>query len=205
MSKDDSSTKTGMATASFVLGIISIALSFIPIINNVVFVTAIIAIILGLVSLIKKQKIAFSIIALILGVASIFCTISIQKSISDSIDEIVDETNSSLNDMDGTNTEEILGRDVEVTLGEFEVEEGEYITETSLSIKVTNKLSEKASFNITIEAVDENGDRIDEGYVYANDLGAGQSQTFDIFEYVEEDKLEDMKNATFKIASVSKY
>lgn len=72
-------------------------------------------------------------------------------------------------------------------------------------VKVTNKSSETKSFNIHIEAVDSNGTRIDEGYVYANSLSSGQSQDFKIFTYVSSDKLDAMKNATFRIVEASMY
>lgn len=68
-----------------------------------------------------------------------------------------------------------------------------------------NKTTESKSFSIHIETVDETGARIDEGYVSANDLNAGQSQNFEIFTYVSQDKLDKMKKATFKIVEVSMY
>ena len=49
------------------------------------------------------------------------------------------------------------------------------------------------------------GARIDDGYVYANDLTSGQTQEFKIFTYVSSDKVEEMKNATFKVVEVSMY
>ena len=74
-----------------------------------------------------------------------------------------------------------------------------------MTVKVTNKTSETKSFNLHIEAVDESGARINEDYVYANDLAAGQSQSFDIFTYVSSDKLNAMQNATFKIVEASMF
>ena len=62
-----------------------------------------------------------------------------------------------------------------------------------------------SSFSIQVEAVDANGSRIANDYIYANNLNAGQSQEFKLFEYVESDKLNSMKNATFKIVEVSMY
>ena len=63
-------------------------------------------------------------------------------------------------------------------MGKFEVIKGEYgFNKTKLTVKVTNKTNDKKSFGFHIEAVDSDGSRINEGYVYANDLGAGQSQT----------------------------
>ena len=99
-----------------------------------------------------------------------------------------------------------MQNDVEVTLGNFEVNEGEYgITETQLKVNVKNKTSETKSFNIQVEAINSDGSRIASDYIYANSLTAGQSQEFKIFEYVTSDNLEAMKNATFKIVEASMY
>lgn len=51
------------------------------------------------------------------------------------------------------------------------------IIDSILTVKVTNKTNDKKSFSFHIEAVDSDGSRINEGYAYANDLGAGQGQT----------------------------
>ena len=50
-----------------------------------------------------------------------------------------------------------------------------------------------------------NGNRIDEDYVYANDLSSGQTQNFEIFTYIEDSKIDGMKAATFKIIEASAY
>ena len=56
-----------------------------------------------------------------------------------------------------------------------------------------------------MEAVDQNGNRINQDYVYANNLTAGQSQDFDIFQFVSSDQIEAMQNATFNIVEASAY
>ena len=76
---------------------------------------------------------------------------------------------------------------------------------TKMTVQVKNKTTEKKSFNIHVEAINENGERIAEDYIYANDLGAGQSQSFDIFTYVQDSKLDSMKKATFKIVDISEF
>ena len=107
--------------------------------------------------------------------------------------------------MDGTNTEKVL-KQVDVDMGNFEVETDEYgFNETKLTVKITNKTNETKSFSFKIEAVDENGNRISDDTIYANDLTSGQSQNFDIFEYVESEKIDAMKNAKFNIIEASMY
>jgi len=70
---------------------------------------------------------------------------------------------------------------------------------------VKNKSLEKKSFSIHIEAVDSNGSRIADDYVYVNDLGAEQTQNFEAFNFVDSDKVNSLKNATFKIVEISMY
>ena len=193
--------KSGLCTAGLVLGIIGVFKLFIPIINNLSFFMGVIAIIFGLVS-IKKASKGKMIATVILGIIAIVITLSVQKAASDTLDAVSD----SLNTATGANTEEVLSNYVNVELGNFEVTEGEYgMTETNMTVKVTNKSNDTKSFSIQVEAIDNNGNRINQDYIYANNLAAGQSQNFDIFQYVEPDKLDAMKNATFNIVEASMY
>lgn len=202
MSRKEETKNSGFATAGLVLGIIGACTSFIPIINNLSFILGILAIIFGIVALIKKSGKGKVIASIILGIVAIAITLSAQKSVSDSLDNLSKD----LDKVTGNSTEEVLANDAEVTLGSLEVTKGDYgITNTKLVVTVKNKTSEKKSYNFHIEALDSNGSRIGEDYVYANDLTAGQSQSFEIFTYISSDKLDAMKNATFKIVEASAY
>lgn len=201
MGSHSETQKSGLCTAGLVLGIVGVCTSFIPIINNLSFFMGVIAIIFGLVS-IKKASKGKMIATVILGIIAIVITLSVQKAASDTLDAVSD----SLNTATGANTEEVLSNYVNVELGNFEVTEGEYgMTETNMTVKVTNKSNDTKSFSIQVEAIDNNGNRINQDYIYANNLAAGQSQNFDIFQYVEPDKLDAMKNATFNIVEASMY
>lgn len=194
--------KSGLATAGMVLGIVGICTSFIPFINNLSLVMAIIAFIFGIIALVKKAGSGKAATAIILAVFTVIITLSMQNSFSNSLDK----TNKELDKAVGNSTEEILKNDANVVLNKFEVIKDKYgYEDTELKVSVTNKTSDKKSFNIHIEAVDNTGARIGDDYVYANDLGAGQTQEFKIFTYVSSDKVETMKNATFKIVEVSMY
>lgn len=200
--------KSGFATAGLVLGIVGICTSFIPIINNLSFVMGILAVAFGVVALIKKAGKGKIIASIILGILAIVITINSQKALSDSLQTLSNDLQTLSNDLDkasGNSTEEILANDVNVELGKFETIKGQYMTETKLNVKVTNKTSESKSFSIQIEAIDSNGTRIDQDYIYANNLSAGQSQNFEIFTLITSDKINSMKNATFKIVQVSMY
>ncbi len=195
------SKKSGLATAGLVLGIIGICTSFIPIVNNASFFLGILAVVFGIIPLIKKVSKGKAITALILGVLAVVITLSLQNSWSKSLDELSDD----LDTMTGGNTQEVL-KNVDVQIGDFEATTDKYgWTETKLTVIITNKSDEKQSFDIEIEAIDADGNRIDTDYIYANDLAAGQSQSFNLFEYVEDDVLEDMKKATFKVFEASMY
>lgn len=192
--------KTGFSVAAMVLGIIGICLSFIPIVNNVSFILGVLSVIFAIVSLVKKSGKAKAIVGLILGILSVVITLSLQNSWSKSLDDVGKD----LDNMTGDNTEEILKKDVDVNIGKLNVttyEDG--YSDSELVVTVTNKSKEKKSFTIHIEAVDNTGKRIDDDYVYANDLNSGQTQDFKIFTLVSSEKLEQMKSAEFKIIDVS--
>ena len=193
--------KSGFSTAGLVLGIIGICTSFIPIINNISFILGILAVIFSIVALAKGASKGKIIASIILGILAIVITINSQKALSDSLETLSKD----LDKATGNSTEEILANNVDVVLGDFEVIEGKYTTETKLNVDVTNKSTETKSFNIQIEAVDENGSRINQDYIYANNLSAGQSQNFELFKFIGSDDLESMQNATFKIVQVSMY
>ncbi len=192
--------KTGFSVASMVLGIIGICLSFIPIVNNVSFILGVLSVIFAIVSLVKKSGKAKAIVGLILGILSVVITLSLQNSWSKSLDDVGKD----LDNMTSDNTEEILKKDVDVNIGKLNVTTDEYgYSDSELVVTVTNKSKEKKSFTIHIEAVDNTGKRIDDDYVYANDLNSGQTQDFKIFTLVSSEKLEQMKSAEFKIIDVS--
>lgn len=194
--------KSGFGTASLVLGIIGVCTSFIPIVNNVSFILGLIGAIFAIISLIKKASKGQAVAGIILCILAMVITLSAQKALGDGLNEV----SSNFDKATGNSTEEVLANDVDVQLGNFEVNKGGYgLTETKLTIKVTNKTNDKKSFSFHIEAVDSDGSRIKEDYVYANGLGSGQSQNFDIFTYVSSDKIDAMKEATFKIVEASMY
>ena len=194
-----------LATAALVLGIIAVVLSFVPIINNLAFVMGGLALIFAIITLVKKKSVTTSIIALVLAIASMGITLAMQKSVGDALDKVGEEINQSLDDSTGKNTDDILKNDLGVTIGEFTVTESEYgLQDSKLVVTVTNKTAEKGSFSVKVEAVDADGKRIDDDTLYANDLGAGQSQDFTMFTLVSSDKYEALKTASFKVVSATK-
>lgn len=200
MANDGSVKKSGLATASLVMGIVGISLSFIPILNNASIILGILAVIFGIIPLTKKLAKGKAIAGLIMGILAVVIAIALQSSWSNAIDDISDD----LNTATGGNTEKVL-ENLDISIGTFEVTTNEYGWEdTKLTVKVTNRADEKVSYSITIEADDSNGDKLDDDVIYA-DLSAGQSQSFDLFEYVDSDLVDDLQNATFKVSEASSY
>ena len=198
--------KNKLASSSIVLGVIGLCTSFIPIINNISFVLALIALIFCIISLLKGASKKTAIAGIILSIITIMIVVNTQKSLSESIDNAVNELNDTIDTAAGNKTDEILSKYLDVTIGTFSSTTDSYgFSTTELPVTVKNKSSEMKSFSIQIESVNSDGSRITTDYIYANNLGAGQSQEFKAFEYVESNKITSLQNSTFKIVEVSMY
>lgn len=138
------------------------------------------------------------VLAIILVILYVVFAASLFNNISNNIPEIGDVFSEET-------TDKILEKDVDVSFGEFKVTNNGYYSETSLDITVKNKAEEQCTYYITIEAVDANGARIDTDMIYADRLGAGQEIYLKAFEYVDQEKLNQFKNATFKVLEINKY
>lgn len=102
-------------------------------------------------------------------------------------------------------TDEILDKYVDVTFGEFEVTNNGYFTVTSLDVTVKNKADKQYTYFITIEAIDSNGARIETDTVYADRLGSGQEIYLKVFEYIDQEKLDQFESASFRVLEINKY
>lgn len=185
-----------MGIAALILGIIGFLVSF-TIFQDLSIILSILALVIGIIALVKKKSKGMAIAAIVLAALGLVIVFT-QDSPTDSLDE-------TSKNLGGENTEKILKNDIDVKLGEFQVTTDEYgLSDTKLVVTVTNKNKEKASYDIKIEAVDADGKRIMEDSVYADSLAKGQTQDFEIFNFVDSEKIEAMKSATFKIVEVSK-
>lgn len=205
--------KSGLGIAGFVIGIIAIVFSFIPIVNNIAFFIGILAAVFGLIGALTHKSKGLSIAGAVLGVLAVIITLALQsmwsKALDDAsaqLDDAMQSADTQLGYMSGENTEEILQNYLNVELGEFTMSKDQYgLVKSSLPVTVTNIGSESKNFSLHIEAIDSGNSRIMEDYVYANDLGAGQSQTFEVFQYIPDDKYDAMAEATFSIVEASMY
>ena len=102
-------------------------------------------------------------------------------------------------------TDKILEKYVDVSFGEFKVSSNGYYDETSLDVTAKNISDKQYTFYITIEAVDENGDRLGTDIIFADRLNAGQSISMTAFEYIDKDKIDDFRNASFKVLDIQYY
>lgn len=206
--------KSGLAIAGLIIAIFSLVMAWVPILNNVMFFFALLSLTFGIIGLIavkKKKRIGqgLAVATIIISVVAGAMVLASQAFYSSVIDSVGNSVNETMNDYNGNNTDKLLKDSVDVTLGQFTVDTGAeieytYDDTTKLPVTVKNKSSEKASFTVKIEAVDANGTRITEDTVYVNDLNAGQSQVADAFTYVQSDKLDALKVASFKVLSVTK-
>lgn len=211
---EDSSHKgNGFATTALVLGIIGICTSFVPIINNASFFLGLIAIIFAIIALVKKASKGKTISSLVLGILAVVITLSLQakwskdlSNISASADAIMASTSTEMDNATGDNTEEILKNNLTVDMGTFSAVTDQYnLTTTELPVTLTNIGTESKSFMVHLEAVDADGNRIVDDTLYANSLGAGQSEDMKAFQLITSDKVEAVKSATFRIVEVSMY
>lgn len=206
---DTNKPRSGFAIAALVLGIVAAATSFMPIINNASFFIALIGFILAIVAIagIRKGRNSgkgLAVAGLVLSIVAGLLVLGTQAFYSAVLDEAVDQSTQQLNKMTGNATDDILGVDVEVTIGEYSISKDQYgLVKSGLPVTVKNLLNEPSSFWINIEAVDANGSRINDDTVIINDLGAGQSTKLEAFAFVSSDDYEAMKNASFNIISVS--
>lgn len=206
---DTNKPRSGFAIAALVLGIVAAATSFMPIINNASFFIALIGFIFAIVAIagIRKGRNSgkgLAVAGLVLSIVAGLLVLGTQAFYSAVLDEAVDQSTQQLNKMTGDATDDILGVDVEVTIGDYSISKDQYgLVKSGLPVTVKNLLNEPSSFWINIEAVDANGSRINDDTVIINDLGAGQSTKLDAFAFVSSDDYEAMKNASFNIISVS--
>ncbi|MFD7310671.1 FxLYD domain-containing protein [Promicromonospora sp. NPDC059942] len=190
----------------------------IPIINNFAAILAVLALIFGIVGLVRTRRgrshyrgLAISaIIISVVATGGVFASqafyVSTIDAVSEGVDEAGAELDSNLDKMDGSATEEILKNDLTVDIGSFEAKTDDVgLVETSLPVKITNKADEAYTYDVSVEAVDASGDRIEEDWASTNSLKPGQSQSFELFVLASEENLKELKSAKFQVFEVSQY
>lgn len=193
--------RSGLATASMVLGIIAIIGCWIPFLNIFSIIMGFIGLALGIPAFIvlltkKKGSMGKTIAGLILCLITVIVGINMNNAAGKAVNDSVDEVN-------GNKTEDILKNDIDVNFGTYTTDGNEYYESGKLEVTVKNKTNNVQSYTISVEALDSEGVRITTDTIYANDLGAGQTAKYDTFSYGNVDKLKT--TVTFKVYEVSKY
>jgi len=218
-----SSTST-LAIVGFVLAILGFLGSWIPFLNLFAVVLGIAGVVLGFVGLsqVKRGRTGkgFSIAAIALGVASVLVTIAIwvvvvvaannassqyEQAIVD-LEQETSEWDEELDRMSGEATEEILANDLGVEFGAFEGEPDEYgWVESTLPLTLTNTSDEPLTFDLDVDAIAADGTVIESDFAYTDELAPGESETVEVFTYIDEENLEAMRTATFEVTRASAY
>lgn len=195
----------GFAIAALVLGIIACCLGLIPILGYFAFPLAAAGLALGIIAINRSRKAQSGKGMAITG--TVLCALGLVLATIGVVivHNAFSDLDSSLNEIAGNSSEQILQKDLDVELGQFAVDNSGVLPSTKMTVKLTNKSSEAASFNVQIEAVDSDGSRIADDTLFVQNLGPGQSIDKDAFAFVPSTDYEKLKTATFRVASVSKY
>ena len=206
------SESTGMYTAGFVLGIIGIVFAFIPLMYWLAYVLGGLALVFGIVGLVKKAEGNKPLTATILGAVALVVAIvmnivwvNVAHFGLGLVEDIVNnsEITNTINDfLDGYESD-ALGKTVEVKINGYVDYDGT-LADKALSVTIKNIYNKTLSFSVSIEALDENGDRIDTSDVYVDSLAPGQSATEYAFDYSSLDE-EELEGATFRIYRATSY
>ena len=201
------------SVSGFILGIISIVIAFVPFLNYLAIVTGILSIIFGIMGIGQEGIKKVACVGIILSILSIIITYVITNYKKDFIYNKIYNVSNELNDSfnnENNNSEDVLKKQVDVILGDFEitseVDDFEMMNNTSkLPVTLKNKSNEIKSFNVTIEAVDEEGNRITEEQVYVEKLRPNQSYETEAFNYASDEMAEKLENAKFVVLDASSY
>ena len=187
-----------MSVASLVLGIVGCVLSGILIVNNIVPILAVVGFALGIVAIKKGIGNRGAAIA---GI--VLCVVSVTLGVQAFVGAALDAASDSLDRSAGKQTEQVLQNDVNVTFEDYVIEEKDYHQQGYLPVVVTNTSDKVQSYTITVAAVDKNGGRFEESYVYVNDLGPGKTAVDDRnFMAFTQEKCDVFKDATFEVEKV---
>ena len=211
--KEKKEGRSALGIAGFVIGIVALIFSFIPIINNIAFFIGILAVVFGIIGCIIHKSKGMAIAGIVMGILAMVITLLLQSIWSKAFDEaseqlndVIESADSQLDNMTGDNTEELLNKSISVEFGDFSIYKDEYgFIKSSLPVTITNLETENKTFSIHLEAIDGSGARIIDDTIYANDLGAGQSQILEAFQYIQDEKFDVMQNVTFNVVEVSMY
>ena len=194
-----------MITAGFILGIVGIVLSFIPFINFMAFVMG------GVVGVNKRIGGSQAIASVVLGAITLFITIGMYVIVARmavwglaSTSRIFNRVANVADSMSGKKTDKLLSASVDVKIGKLRQTTNQYGEQTmSVPVSVRNLESREMSYSIWIDAYNANGDKIASDVVRVINLDSKRVQDVDVFQHMDNETQEALKNATFKVTRVS--
>ena len=203
--KSKKTESTGLYTAGLVLGVIGVVFAFIPFCYGIAYILGTLALIFGIIGLVKKAEGHKALAATILGAVALVVGIVMNVIAVKTAEEFVDlwgeeVVNTLLEDYDN----DVLDTKVKVVLGEYQNAKDDTWSDKALPVTVTNISDKTLSFSIGVEAVDEDGNRIDEDTFYATELAPGQSYTEETFDWSSVDE-EVLEQATFRVYRANSY
>ncbi|SKC51335.1 FxLYD domain-containing protein [Krasilnikoviella flava] len=200
-----------LAVTGFVLALVGFLLCLVPVVNVFAIVLAVVGLVLAVIGLVKTRKGAprkglavAGIVLAVLGGVGGGVSAAVYGAAADAAIETLDDASADLDKMTGDATEQVLAEDVSVEIGDFTAEEDEFgLVTTGLPVTLTNTSDETQSFMVTIDALDESGNRVAQDIAYSNELAAGQSEKVDLFQFVERGDLDAMRSATFEVVEAT--
>ncbi|MGQ0846376.1 MAG: CARDB domain-containing protein [Sporichthyaceae bacterium] len=198
--------RTGLAVTSLVLGIVAVVLCLVPIVNLFAALLAILGFVFGLVGWLGARKgkrggrgkaLAGTILAAVALVGAIGSSALYAAAVV--------EASESLNRSFGGATAQVLAEDLTVEFGSYTATESYGIRDGSLTVTVTNKGTERQSFDFKVDAVNADGTRIATDSAYVPDLAPGQSDEITMFDFASQKDIPLLKKASFEVIEASAY
>lgn len=104
----------------------------------------------------------------------------------------------------GESTSEVLDKYVDISLDKLHISNNGVYNEISLDVTLKNKSDKRCSFDITIEAVTPNGERLATDSLYADRLMPGQSVHLEAFQYADPQYAAAFKTAKYRVIEARK-
>lgn len=189
-----SPAKSGMAIAGFVLGIIALLTSFVPIVNNLSFFLALLGIILTIIGFVgiakgKKSGKAFAIAALIICVISCAVVLASQSAYSAALNSASSATtvSSATDSGAGSSTSSADAAKADFTISDETLNKDSY--SATITGTITNTTSQDKSYvGVTYNLYDKDGNLIGNASDGVNGLKAGASWKFEAYAGVSDPK-----------------
>jgi len=104
----------------------------------------------------------------------------------------------------GESTSEVLDKYVDISLDKLHISNNGVYNEISIDVTLKNKSDKRCSFDITIEAVTPNGERLATDSLYADRLMPGQSVHLEAFQYADPQYAAAFKTAKYRVIEARK-